>query len=274
MTDLFDIDDGVLGLEGIWTWAVNGLVLNDQASRPEWIILKEIEGLHSGPDVEVPEDKKFGRIGANPRPASAGGKTVVVQAEIRSLTLPGLRSMSRAVRAAFAPRPFESLMSIAPSAALGGPTGTFMARSSAPPLITDLQTTTSWRRELVLSLRLSEPRVFFEDLAVDESGSSSVSVTNIGWAPADPVVTITGASGDVTLTNGTSTLTWTDVPSGTLIVDFAKRTAKVGTDHAPLVVASSDWWDSFVDGIAPGATVTIAQTGGTGIEVEFTPAVW
>jgi hypothetical protein len=164
-------------------------------------------------------------------------------------------------------------MAIAPNVAVGGPTGGINCRMVAL-LMDEAQQTSYWRRPFILSLRASDPRVYFPSLAVDETGSSSVSVTNDGSAPADPVVTITGASADVTLSDGTHTLTWTDVPSGTLIVDFAKRTAKVGTDHAPLVVASSDWWDSFVDGVAPGATVTIAQTGGSGIEVEFTPAVW
>jgi hypothetical protein len=273
MTDMFDIDSGVLGLEAIWTWSVGSFVLNDQAAKPEWFVITRVTGLFDGPDHESPADKRVGRIGENFRPASAGGKTIVIEGEARSLTIDGLRTMCRGLRGAFAPQAVEGVMAIAPNAAVGGPTGGINCRPIALQM-DEVQATQTWRRPFILSLRASDPRVYFPSLAVDETGSSSVSVTNDGSAPADPVVTITGASGAVTLSDGTRTLTWADVPSGTLIVDFAKRTAKVGTDHAPLVVASSDWWDSFVDGIAPGATVTIAQTGGTGIEVQFTPAVW
>jgi hypothetical protein len=273
VTDLFDIDSGVLGLEAIWTWSVGSFVLNDQAAKPEWLIIQRVTGLFDGPDHEAPADKRVGRIGENFRPASAGGKTVVIEGEARSLTLEGLRSMCRGMRAAFAPQAVEGVMAIAPNVALGGPTGGISCRPIALQM-DEIQANDTWRRPFILSLRASDPRVYFPSLAVDETGSSSASVTNDGSAPADPVVTITGASGDVTVSDGTRTLTFVDVPSGTLIVDFAKRTAKVGSDFAPLVVASSDWWDSFVDGIAPGATVTITQTGGTGIEVEFTPAVW
>lgn len=272
MTDLFDIDSGVLGLEAIWTWS-GGVVLNDQAAKPEWCIIQRVTGLFDGPDHDAPADKRVGRIGENFRPASAGGKTLVLEGEARSLTLPGLRSMSRGLRAAFAPSLVEGVMSIAPNVAVGGPTAGINCRPIALQM-DEAQATSYWRRPFILSLRASDPRVYFPALAVDESDASAALVTNDGSAPADPVVTITGASGDVTLTDGTRVLTFTDVPSGTLVVDFAARTAKVGSAHAPLVVADSDWWDSFVDGIAPGATVTITQTGGSGVQVEFIPAVW
>jgi hypothetical protein len=272
MPDLFDIDSGVLGLEAIWTWS-GGFVLNDQSDIPEWVIVQRVTGLFDGPDHEAPADKRVGRIGENFRPASAGGKTIVIEGEARSESLAGLRSMCRAMRGAFSVTSVEGVMAIAPNAALGGPTGGLNCRPIALQM-DEVQATHAWRRPFILSLRASDPRVYFPDLAVDESDASAAVVTNDGSAPADPVVTITGASGDVTLTDGTRVLTFTDVPSGTLVVDFAARTAKVGSAHAPLVVADSDWWDSFVDGIAPGATVTITQTGGSGVQVQFFPAVW
>lgn len=272
MTDLFDIDSGVLGLEAIWTWS-GGVVLNDQAAKPEWFVIQRITGLFDGPDHEAPADKRVGRIGENFRAASAGGKTIVIEGEARSLTIDGLRSMSRALRAGFAPSAAEGVMAIAPHAAVGGPTGGINCRPIALQM-DEAQATSYWRRPFILSLRASDPRVYFPSLGVDVTNSTAAVVTNTGSAPADPLVTIAGASGDVTLSDGTNVLTFTDVPSGSLIIDFAKRTAKVGSAHAPLVVASSDWWDNFVDGIAAGATVTVTQTGGSGVRVQFLPAAW
>lgn len=168
-------------------------------------------------------------------------------------------------------------MSVAAHADLGGLTGTFTARALALTM-DEVQATTLWRRPFALSLRLPDPRVYFPSLAVDVTHATAAAVTNSGTAPADPVITIESVSaGTVSITDGTRDLVFTVAPAeagGDLIVDFAARTAKVGTAHVELVVADSDWWDSFVDGIAPGATVTVTQAGGTSVQVQFTPATW
>lgn len=270
----FEIEDGVLGLEAIWTWETNGLVINDQAAAPEWIILTANTGLLDGPDGEAPADKRSGRIGETPHAASAGGKTVVLEGEVRSMTLKGLRAMSAELRAAFAPSPVEATMTIAPHPTIDGPSGVFSARPLLPGVtMRDEQTTSYYRRSFQVNLRLSDPRVYFPSLTVDETDTAAT-VTNLGSAPVDPAIKVTDASGDVTVTDGTRTLTFADVPSGDLVIDFAARSATVDGDPVRLVVASSDWWNANTDGIAGGATVTVSQTGGTGVQVLFTPASW
>jgi hypothetical protein len=274
MTDLYDIAYGTGGLWEVHRWtSASGVVfdLNVQ-DVTEGATVDQIAGLHSLPDHEDPRAKRVGRTGENPTPRSFGGKTITYTGEIRGASLPLMRLTRTQMLAAFADLRIGT-MELLVHADAGGPTGQFSASvlELDPP---DVQSSNYYRRSYTLGLRLNDPRVYFPSLAVDESDSSAAAVTNPGTAPADPVVTITGASGDVTLTDGTRVLTFTDVPSGTLVVDFAARTAKVGSAHAPLVVAASDWWDSFVDGIAPDTTVTIEQTGGTGVQVEFVPAVW
>jgi hypothetical protein len=155
-------------------------------------------------------------------------------------------------------------------ASAGGPAGMFTADvlELDPP---EVQASNYYRRSFTLGMRLSDPRIYFPSLAVDETDAA---VTNPGTAPADPVITIAGVSGDVTVTDGTRTLTFRSAPAGDLVIDFGARTAKSAGYHVEVVTAYSDWWDANVDGIAPGATVTITQTGGTSAQVQFTPAVW
>jgi hypothetical protein len=89
--------------------------------------------------------------------------------------------------------------------------------------------------------------------------------------PVDPVIHIAAASGTVTVSDGTHTLTFRNCPSGTLDIDFRSappRSAATPSSSSPPL----DWWDSHVPGIAGGATVTITQTGGTSVRVTFVPA--
>jgi hypothetical protein len=271
VTDLYDITHGTGGLWEKHRWtSASGLVFDlNVEDVTEGAFVDEITGLHSLPDHEDPRTKRVGRTGENRAPRSFGGKTVVYTGEIRGASLPLMRFTRTQMLAAFSDlRP--GTMELLVHADVGGPTGTFTADvlELDPP---EVQSSNYYRRSFTLGLRLSDPRVYFPSLAVDVTGSA---VTNNGTAPADPVITIAGASGAVVVTDGTRTLTFADVPSGTLVIDFAARTAKVGTVHANLVVASSDWWDANVDGIAPGATVTVTQTGGSSARVQFTPAVW
>jgi hypothetical protein len=271
MPDLFDIDDGILGIEALWTW--NGWLWTDRQAD-EHVHLIKLVGPHDGPDHADPRAPKIGRIGERAFPTSSLGVTYVFEGEARAKTLPGLRAFGTMLRAAFADVRSEGEMSVQAHADLGGPAGVFHARRMPGGLqMPDRQGTVRWSRPFTLGLRLSDPRVYFPALAVDVTGSPAA-VTNVGTAPADPLLTLAGAAGDVVVTDGTRTLTFVDVPAGTMVIDFAARTAKVGAVHCKLVVADSDWWDSHVDGIAAGATVSIAETGATSVRVQFTPAVW
>ncbi len=269
MPDMFTIDEGVLGIEGLWT--LNGsFALNDRTS--DHFDISKIVGLFSGADHEDPRASRVGRPGEHFYPTSPLGKTVVVEGQFRAATLPGMRAFTRELRCILADLRTEIAVSIEPHEDLGGPAGVFAGRAMQGDM-DDWQEVAAWRRRHVLGLRLSDPRVYFPSLAVDVTGSPAA-VTNVGSAPVDPVLTLAGADGDVTVTDGTRTLSFQTGASGTLVIDFAARTAKIGDLNSKLVVADSDWWDSFVDGIAPGAAVSIAQTGATNVRVQFTPAAW
>lgn len=288
MTDFFTSDNGILGIEALLTW--NGFLWTDREEETGYVHLVEVVGPHDGPDHEDPRAPKVGRIGETPFPTMPLGVTYVFKGEARAQSLPGLRAFGTALRAAFADVRTEGEMTVVAHEDLGGPAGVFHAKRMPGGLqMPDRQATTRWSRPFTLGLRLSDPRVYFPSLAVDETGSDDVEVTNEGSAPADPVITledVTGVGDDLRvavtnaaltageLTAGALRLMFRQVPEGTMVIDFSARTAMVDGEHVELVVAESDWWDSFVYGIEPGATVTIAQLGADSIQVEFTPAAW
>lgn len=264
----YTIAHGVLGLEGIHTLA--GVALSPPLYR-----LKELPGLHDLADREDPRTKKVGRPGENDYDASEGGKTVGYVGDLDAGDPATLLASGQALRAALArglititvvPNPLD------PFADVASPTWQYTAKTLSA-IIPDTWAKLRFTREFTLMLRMSDPRFYVPAAAVDVTGDPAV-VTNLGDAPADPVITIAGASGDVTVTDGTHTLTFRNCPSGSLVLDFAEHTAMVGSAHVELVPADSDWWDSFVDGIEGGAAVTIAQTGGSSVRVQFTPGSW
>ncbi len=265
---VFDTGDGVLGIEGLWTW--NGSFdLNDREATAYFDISKAV-GLHSGAEYEPSTSKKVGRIGMNFHPTSPGGKTIVLEGKTKADSLPLMRAFGRTMRSHFSRVSSLGYMEIAPHADLGGPTARFYAQPMTPE-IDDVQAYVRWVRSPVIGFRLYDPRIYWPSLAVDTTGSPAA-VTNIGIAPADPILTLAGASGTVVVSDGTHALTFINVPSGSLVIDFSARTAKVGAVNCQLNVAASNWWDSHVDGIAPGASVSISETGATSVRVQFTPA--
>lgn len=276
MPDLFTIAHGAGGLWEIHEWHGgygSPLQLNTEAGDDPRIYVQRIPGLHALPDRPDPRQRKVARIGETPFPTSPDGKTVTYEGEIKASSVPVLRELRTAMLAAFADTVNEGYMDLLPQSADSSPAGRFYGKVLALDPPEELGGPKGFDRAFTLSFRLSNPRIFFPDLAVDVTGNPAA-VTNTGSAPAEPVITVAGAAGTVTLTDGTRLLTFLGVPSGALVVDFAARTAKVGTTCCELDVANSDWWDPFVDGIAAGAAVSIAQTGGTGVQVQFTPATW
>lgn len=275
MTDVYDITHGPGGLWESWLWDGSLQINTDLDEDSEGIFLLGIDGMNGLPEHDDPRAKRVGRHGEIYYPTTFNGRTIVLTGELRAHTLPALRLLRTSFIAAFATIVIEGTMDMDPHPGVGGPTSRFYARATqltVPQVPSD--DTGHFVLTYTLALRQSDPRFYFPDLGVDEVGSANVAVTNPGTAPVDPVITLTGAADDVVVTDGTRTLTFRNVPSGTLIIDFGARTATVSGDSVELVEADSDWWDSYVDGVSGGATVTIAQTGASGIEVEFTPADW
>lgn len=281
MTDLFDITHGAGGLFEVHKWN-NSLELNTEltaAGDDRYFIETISPGFGGLAEIPDPTTPKVGRPGVNFRPTERGAITRIYKGEIQSDSVPGFRALRTTLAGAFADTTTYGTMDLIPQyepvypAVDNSPT----ARYYAIPLYLDPPeeiTSQRFKRDFTLALLQIDPRVYFLGLAVDQTSIYPLSVTNPGNAPADPILHVAGASGTVTVSDGTHTLTFLNCPSGTLDIDFGQRTAKVGATPVQLDVANSDWWDSHVPGIAGDTTVTVTQTGGTSIRVTFIPASW
>lgn len=276
MADLFTIAHGAGGLWEVLKWN-DDLELNTEVDAGEDVYWLEsiTPGFGSLPDRPDRTTPKVDRIGENFRPVSPSGITRVLKGEIWAHDTDSLREMRTDLATAFAPTDSYGTMDLIPQVPMGDTSPT--ARFYAVTLYLDIPeeiTSYEFRREFTLGLRQIDPRVYYLGLQVDETSIYPLTVTNPGSAPADPIIRVLGAADDVVVSDGTHTLTFRNCPAGDLVIDFTDRSAKVGSTPVELVVASSDWWDSQVEGIAGGATVTITQTGGTGLRVQLVPATW
>jgi hypothetical protein len=273
MPDLFDISHGAGGIWELHKW--NGsLELNTEIEDGDGYLLSSIDpGFGALAEIPNRTNSKVGRPGENFNPASPGGITRVYKGEIRGANTPSLRHLRTALIAAFGDTTTYGTMDLIPFVGIGdnSPTARFYAvvLSLDPP---EEITSNRFDRDFTLVLRQVDPRIYYLELAVDETGNPAT-FTNPGSAPSDPVLHVAGASGTVVVSDGTRTLTFRNCPSGTLDIDFGARTAKVGAAPVELVTPSSDWWDSHVPGIPPGAG-SISQTGGSSVRVTFIPATW
>lgn len=269
----FDLTHGAGGLWELYTWtpAVGPSIDLNEQDVASGVFVESTSGLHSVPEREIAATPKHGQIGEIPIITSPNGKTVGYNGEIRGATVADLRVVRTALVAAFADERV-GVMQMIPHEDHPGPTAQFRARvlQLDPP---DEQVSRQFWRKFTLSLRMDDPRFYYPSEAVTETGNPAV-VTNPGSAPADPVITIAGASGTVNVTDGTHTLQLVNVPAGDLVLDFAARSAICDGMPCKINAPYSDWWDTGVRGIEAGATVSISQTGGTGVTVEFTPSTW
>lgn len=280
----FDPTHGAGGLGEVHRWtSASGRTFDMNVEDADTgVRLREIPGLHALPEREDPRAKKSGRHGETSRDRTYGGKTVVYRGVLEAPSLPELYVARTQLLAAYADlRP--GVMQIIRHTDHPGPTHQYTARVLEAD-VPDVQANAQYEREVTVGLRLDDPRIYFPSLAVDETDSDEVTVTNEGSAPADPLIIITVPTGlpDIVITDGTRTITVPDVYDQPLYVDFKARTVMqldVGSDPPflypiPFLLSGSGWWDPYVDGIAPGATVTITQTGGDDITVQFTPSTW
>lgn len=290
------LTDGIPELEGIHTWTpgdggsaltMNRLrVLATGAVLLPRIAFDTMEGFRALPDAQDNREDRVARVGETPLPGVARGKTFTVEGRMQALTLQAVKQLRWSMLTAFGERDIEGTWSALHQTTVADVTGddTEFWQSTARVLdfrpdgafVKKSTDAAGYELGFALVMRHSDPRWSWNQ-AASASHASSAACTNQGNAPAEPTITITGASGTVTVTNTTidKQLVFQSLPAGTLVVDFARRTALIGAaDASPYLDAyESDWWDRGVPGLRPGAN-TITLTGGTNISVAWRHAAW
>ena len=282
------IADGPGGLE--CTHAIGGVTMNDRTLSHR-IKLNRITGLHSLPESDDERRPRTGFLGEATYPGYARGKTVVYEGVVEGSSLDNLRSKCAAFRAGLQNRSDEYLVTITPNASWGDDIWAYYARVMQLD-IDDVQADRSPRhargpygRGFMLGLRMSDPRFIYVNSSHSTSGhTTSQELTNQGSAPTDPTFTIIVPGGtpdieltnaDVNTSNGTARLRFNNVPTGTLTVNFARRTALLGSADAMAYFDTvyNQWWDELIPGLAPGNN-TVNVTGSTSWAIAYSHRSW
>lgn len=261
------IASGPPGLEVPHTWegADGNFSLNDLSSAAAQIKLTKITGLFSLPELQDQRGNRAGRRGEVVFPSFGRGKTVVYEGVVRSKSLDGMRVLAQQLRTAFHLRNSEYLMTLE-----GSIEWVYYARVLQLDMdeeqITGPDAVWRFQRPFTLGLRMSDPRIYVAT-PVDNSlagwaSASTHTVTNLGGTDSDPIfrVTVPGGTPDIELRKvvdggaGDRRLTFSDVPAGTMVVDFNMRTASVdGADiTGKLDPSLSNWWNQGVVGLYVG----------------------
>lgn len=293
-----DPEDGPGGLNHNHKW--NGVFsINDKTAALPRVILDPQDGITGLFDTADHADKREDRtaqIGESLYPTYPRGKTVVYKGELEAISEPALNRLRQQMRAAFAagmstPR----LMEIIPNPAFGDDVWGYIARVLPGGLTIDERIYRTfghprgaYARTFQLSVRMQDPRFLLTSAwqqFLNHAAGSYLTVPNYD-APADPKFTITVPAGlpDVTLRSntvvapsGTARLRFLAVPAGELVVDFTQgsRFARLGGVDAMgyFDSAYSNWWDEFIDGLAPGNNDVTVQ--GAGVwDIEYFPRCW
>lgn len=267
--------DGPPGLEATHEWELLGRALNDVVGTLPRYKLTKITGYNSLGEIEDLRDVNTGRVGETAYPSVMRGKTITYEGVVEAQSYEQLRSLSSALRGAFADTWAEHRMVVNPYTGWGSQQFAFWARTMA--LDMDEEQTfagtavpSPWQRAFTLSVRMSDPRRYAWPTPVDAVAGTSQVVTNLGTAPSDPVITLTGITdpSDVwvrNLTIGTE-LFFRELPvTADVVIDFHNRKitqAGYPNDQSGLLLpSSSDWWNEGVPGIAPGDNQITAHFG-------------
>lgn len=274
LTPLTLPDPGILGIEGRHQWN-DGVVLGDLTTDPH-AHLSTIPGLFSIADPEDLRDVATGRPGEIPRRSDRRGKTITYNGEVRAHSLHAMRSLWTQIAGSFVPMS-EGRMVVRPHPSYTeGVTRYFRARClTADPGDEEFDLNNYWPYQLpfAIGLRLSDAR-FYDPVSVEgdtsPAGAGSLTLTNPGTAPADPLITVHGPlPAAINLTNTTLgkvlVFTGLSVASGHYLqIDFASRRILLDgvTEYgARLNLVASDWWDAGVDGLKANAANTITISG-------------
>lgn len=293
-----DPEDGPGGLNHNHRWNGSFSFNNKEANMPRVILDPEegIDGLHDTPDHNDKKEDRTSQIGEGLYPTYPRGKTIVYKGELEAADEHGLNRLRQDMRSAFmlglsSPK----LVEIIPNAAFGDGVWGYFARLlpgglSIPEKIhrSRFHPHGAFARTFQLSLRMFDPRFLlvsgYQEF-LDNDTFTYLTVPNYG-APADPKFTINipVAGEEITLRSNTvvtpsgnarlrfrSDLAPGQIPVGTLVVDFAAgaRQALINGNDAMAYFDSdySNWWDEFIDGLAPGNNdITVEGSGQWDVE--------
>ena len=291
MTTPFTVDHGILGLEGIHRIG-DELDVNVQTGWPR-IELDRITGLHSLPEADDNREPTYAQGGERVYPSLARGKTITYEGRVLGRDIWQLRSKTHALRLACAGgRLMETSFVVRPHPTVGGNSHRFDARVLSLE-VDDEQTLgneampTAYQRGFVLTVRQSDPRYYLVGADVSSGGAAGATVTldNVGNAPALPVFVVNGPVADELLFHRFDNfverkLLYDDVGLAAgqqLRLDFNNRTLRRVSDDASFehkrVFEDSNWWDAGAAGLNAGIT-HVTVTGGGSWTITFSPASW
>jgi hypothetical protein len=293
----FDVDHGILGLEGIHR-INNRIDINVQSGWPR-IELDRITGLHGLPDVDDNREPSYGRSGERTYLGFVRGKTIVYEGRVLGRDLYQLREHTHELRQAInavgaSARSKEGEIVVRPHPAIGGLSHRYEARFLAFDCDDEQNIgvdamPTAYQRSFVLTVRQSDPRYYVVGADVTVSGAEGEikTVDNIGNASALPVFTISGpfplGELEVARLNNVAErrLVYdgiTGVPAGdALRLDFRDRSLRRVSDDASYehhrIFNDSNWWDPGAAPLNQGES-DVVVLGGSGWTINFSPASW
>lgn len=109
-----------------------------------------------------------------------------------------------------------------------------------------------------IMMSFPDPR-YYTDAGTSVSGST-ISLTNSGWAISCPVLTISSPSTSGTISDGTTTMIFSGVTGGALIVDLLSRVIYVGgSANRNVMAGNSNGWLAIAPNTSTSWTSTIGS---------------
>lgn len=177
-----------LGLECVIGY--NGLRMNNRRWEDTFVVT-DIDGLMDA-EIRDPRDVNPSYHGETAYPALYSGRPITITGYIRSYTLEKMRDMQEAMKLAFSDLREAPLIFYHKD-----PHRSFFVacRKSAPIAGREAQTGFEYKREFMISLRASNPRILrfhSNSVAATIQSSGGVTVINYGNFSAEPRITLTG----------------------------------------------------------------------------------
>ena len=246
------------GIEAVLEY--NGLLLNVQQNVDRYRITS-IDGLGDS-DIRDTRDVNTNDDGETPYNSFLGGRSIVLSGTIDTYSVPKLRDMQQALRAAFADVTQERPLHFR----LGDLTKDHVIYCKKVASIAMAETQQNYRatRDFQISLRASNPRFlswyqkyFYATPPVTWSAPLEIgTLVNRGNYLAQPIYRIWGEATSATLANDTTgqSFTVTNVPFGTYFdLDTANKTLRDGSGTNQWNNLSDDSDYVLLQGMTPGS---------------------